>query len=528
MQLKAAIYGRVSTDRQSELSIEAQIEACERYCEQQDWDVFDHYCDFGISATSASKRPALQRMIRDAKAQCFNVVVAHKVDRAFRNMRDYENVKYELQKHDVIMAFTDSGQVDSIQGEFVTGLMALMAQQYSMNLSREVKKTMRKNVEQGNFLGGLPPLGYKIVDRKYTVDPETAPIAQEIFRRYAQGQSMREVADYLNSKGYRTSRGGPYQVTTLHGILKNEKYIGIYVHNRNQYNRYGKRKGKKSNDDTEVIRMQGVIPAIIDKKTWKAVQARMEDNKKLGRAKSKNRRQYLLSGIITCGECGSSFVGQPSKNSRGYETVYYTCSGRKRKNGCTNKPIARDWIEEKAIECVAAMCDALDAEKLMEDANRILKKMRDDQDQERKRQEALLAQKRREETNLVSSIARMGGNRALEERLLETQIEIENLEDYIESLAPRIITEYKADAIAAAMQSVIDGMRTGTPGARKEALQSVVEGVEVYKDRIVIKIKAGLDETSFPRTKVVSAMVAEAKFDELSATLIIPFVFTRP
>jgi site-specific DNA recombinase len=265
--------------------------------------------------------------------------------------------------------------------------------------------------------------------------------------------------------------------------------------------------------------MQGVIPAIIDKKTWKAVQARMEDNKKLGRAKSKNRRQYLLSGIITCGECGSSFVGQPSKNSRGYETVYYTCSGRKRKNGCTNKPIARDWIEEKAIECVAAMCDALDAEKLMEDANRILKKMRDDQDQERKRQEALLAQKRREETNLVSSIARMGGNRALEERLLETQIEIENLEDYIESLAPRIITEYKADAIAAAMQSVINGMRTGTPEARKEALQSVVEGVEVYKDRIVIKIKAGLDETSFPRTKVVSAMVAEAGFEPATSGL---------
>jgi site-specific DNA recombinase len=98
MQLKAAIYGRVSTDRQSELSIEAQIEACERYCEQQGWDVYDHYCDFGLSATSADKRPALQRMIRDAKAQCFNVVVAHKVDRAFRNMRDYENIKYELQK----------------------------------------------------------------------------------------------------------------------------------------------------------------------------------------------------------------------------------------------------------------------------------------------------------------------------------------------------------------------------------------------------------------------------------------------
>ena|GEM_PF-3363320 len=519
MQLKAAIYGRVSTDRQSELSIEAQIEACERYCEQQGWDIYDHYCDFGLSATSADKRPALQRMIRDAKAQCFNVVVAHKVDRAFRNMRDYENVKYELQKHDVFMAFTDSGPVEGVQGEFFTGLMALMAQQYSMNLSREVKKTMRKNVEQGNFLGGLPPLGYKIVDRKYTVDPETAPIVQEIFRQYAKGQSMREVADYLNSKGYRTSRGGPYQVTTLHGILKNEKYIGIYVHNRNQYNRFGKRKGKKSNDDTEVIRVEGMIPAIIDIKTWKEVQARMEKNRTLGRGKSRNKRMYLLSGLISCGECGSAYAGQPTKNSRGYETVYYTCGGRKRKNGCTNKPIKRDWIEEKVIDSVALMCQALDAEKLKEDANKIIREMKRNQDQERERHEALLAQKRREETNIVGSIARMGGNKALEERLLETQKEIENLEDYLERLAPRTIPEYKADAIAEAMQHVLNDLRTGPPEARKKALQSVVEGVEVFKDRVVVKIKAGLDETSFFRSGVADHLVAEAGFEPATSGL---------
>ena len=91
--------------------------------------------------------------------------------------------------------------------------------------------------------------------------------------------------------------------------------------------------------------------------------------------------------------------------------MYYTCGGRKRKNGCTNKPIKRDWIEEKVIDSVALMCQALDAEKLKEDANKIIREMKRNQDHGERATRGCLPRKEKE-TNIVGSIARMGGNKA--------------------------------------------------------------------------------------------------------------------
>lgn len=513
--MKAAIYGRVSTDRQSELSIEAQFDFCNSFCKQNHWEVYDYYTDFGMSGTSAEKRPSLMRLLADARQGLFDVVVAHKVDRAFRNTRDYENVKYELEKCSVCMAFVETGINDGIQGDFINGLMALMAAQYSRNLSREVKKTIQKNVEAGNFLGGLPPLGYKIVNKKYVIDEKTAPLVREIFRMYASGEaSMRQLADYLNARGLVTQKGRPFQVTSMHGILNNEKYMGIYVHNANEYNRFGKRKGKKANDPGKVIRKPGLIPSIVDVETFEKVKKIMESNKKQNSGRHHAKRVYLLSGLIKCGHCGASYVGQSSRNQKGYETLYYTCGGKKRKNGCTANAVRKDWIEEEALKCIVKMCSQLNLRELTEKVNARVKDLMKEQNKEIAAHEKLLAKLKKEEANLIDAISQMGFNRSVHERLLSVQDDVRTEADIIERIKPKLIPVFNEEVISSAFRAVIRDIKTGDPTTSRKAMQSVVESVEVFDDRVIIKIKAGLSESGFARhSQVVPGMVAETGFE---------------
>lgn len=531
MTPRAAIYGRVSTDRQSELSIEAQIEACERFCEAQGWSVYEVYADFGISGTSADKRPALQRMIQDASDEQFSVVVAHKVDRAFRNMRDYENVKYELEQSGIMMAFVESGLNDDIQGEFLNGLMALMAQQYSMNLSREVRKTMRKNVEAGNFLGGVPPFGFEIIDKRYTVHPELGPVAQQIFRRYATGEwSMRDLADDLNLRGFKTTRNGPFSVSTIHGILKNEKYNGIYIHNMNQYNRYGKRKGKKAYDPEDVIRVDGAIPKLVDDLTWQKVRGRMEANKsdKPGKAtKTRAKRVYLLTGLIECQECGEPMHGQPSRNSKGYETVYYACSGRKKKNGCTMRPILKDWVEEHVIEAVLELIGKLDAEMITERCNAIVKALLQDQAQEITRQRTILADFQKREKNLMETLEKGGFNRGIRNRLDKIQERIKETKERLDAITPRIVPNYNVEDVARGLVWVQEELQQADPKRMKEAVQSVVYAVVVGDSEVTVTIKAGLGQAGSLRPPNVGGkLVAEVAPLQLPPTWTV--VLKRP
>ncbi len=514
--MRAAIYGRVSTDRQSELSIEAQIEYCENYCRKNGWQIVNHYTDFGLSGTSIERRPGLMQMIADARDGQFDIVVAHKVDRAFRNTRDYENVKFELEKFGVILAFAETGMNDGGNGDFLNGLMALMAAQYSKNLSREVMKTVRKNVEAGNFMGGLPPLGYKIENKKFVIDDETAPLIDFIFTSYASGEySMRSLAEHINSLGFLTSRGRPFTISTIHGILKNEKYRGVYVHNLHQFKKFGKKIGKKTRKDTDVIRMSGLIPRLVSDKVWEAVQKKMESNKSQKCNMSRAKRTYLLSGLLKCSECGSNYVGSVSKNQKGTEVRYYICNGRKRRlTSCDNMPINADWLEEQALKCIARLCDEMDLEKLTKDANQAIRDLLKDQKEEIDRQKAKIAKMHREESNIIDAIAAMGLNDALQKRLESVQKDIALAEDRLEAITPRIIPVVDTATVSHMFQLTIKDIQEGTDEQKMRAIQSVVDSIKISKDKVLIKIKAGLSKAGFSRhDEVADPLVAEAGFE---------------
>ena len=151
---------------------------------------------------------------------------------------------------------------------------------------------------------------------------------------YAAGKSYNEIIDALG--GLRGKRGAVIGKTQLKSILQNERYIGTYTWNKKQYKVMNKWAGGKPNPN--IVKIEGVIPPLVDIETWERVRVRMADRKR--NAKNKAKREYLLSGLITCDCCGGHYVGHTSTNSRGYQTVYYTCGTKYRNHTCNSSFVA--------------------------------------------------------------------------------------------------------------------------------------------------------------------------------------------
>ena len=143
--------------------------------------------------------------------------------------------------------------------------------------------------KQGKFLGGVAPLGYDIVNGAYVVNPIEARTVQTIFEMYGTGRSYNDILDAVS--GAVGKRGRPLGKNSLHSILTNERYVGTYTWNKRRVKLFRKWAGGAPNP--ACVRLEGMIPAIIDENTWERVQKRMSDNKR--NAVNKAKRPYLLS-----------------------------------------------------------------------------------------------------------------------------------------------------------------------------------------------------------------------------------------
>ncbi|MFA9381976.1 MAG: recombinase family protein, partial [Acetanaerobacterium sp.] len=170
-----------------------------------------------------------------------------------------------------------------------------------------------------------------------------------IFNMYASGHGYSAIMDALNSKGHRTKVGRPFGKNSLHEILKNEKYCGVYVYNKTRSaDASGKFNRHQYKPPDQIIRIDGGLPAIISKDRFAVVQALLKANQyKAGRAKAKVL--YLLSGKVFCGHCGQAMTGE-TRRYCGREYGYYICNNRKRTKSCDKKPIDKAVLEARVID----------------------------------------------------------------------------------------------------------------------------------------------------------------------------------
>ena len=323
--IKAVIYARYSSHSQREESIEGQIRECQAYAERNGFVIIGEYIDRALSGKT-DNRADFQRMIRDSEKGHFQAVIMYTLDRFARNRYDSAMYKARLKRNGVKVYYAKQFIPDEPEGIILESVLEGYAEYYSENLSRNIKRGMMENALACKVTGGTIPLGYAIgADKTYVIDPAGAKIVREIYQMYADGHSAKEIIDYCNEQGYRTARKTQFNKNSLRTILTNPKYTGVYS--------YGK------------VTKEGGMPVIIDKDLFDRVQARYKHNF-TARAKGKAREDYLLTGKVFCGHCGSPMTGECGVGKNGQTYSYYKCADRKHRNACSKKPEKKDWLEE--------------------------------------------------------------------------------------------------------------------------------------------------------------------------------------
>lgn len=210
-----------------------------------------------------------------------------------------------------------------------------MAAYYSEQLSQNIRRGQRASAAKAQSIGGNRPLGYRTgPDKKFMIDPETAPTVKWIYDLYAQAKTIAEIVNLLNSWGLRTLHGRPFTHNSLRTLLKNEKYIGVYTYK-------------------DEVRIEGAIPSIIDPDTFEKVQRMLKYNQKAAAHKNA-KTEYLLTEKLFCGKCGAMMVGVSGTGKSGVHHHYYYCSGQRRKI-CDKKPVRKKWIEQLVLKRIAEL-----------------------------------------------------------------------------------------------------------------------------------------------------------------------------
>lgn len=326
---KAVIYARYSSHSQRDESIDAQLRECHNYAQRNDYMIIEEYCDRALTGKN-DNRAAFQKMIKDARNNKFNYVLVYKLDRFARNRYDSAMYKNMLKKHNIKVVSIMENIGDSPEGIILESVLEGMAEYYSANLSQNIKRGMTENALQCKFNGSGYPLGYTITpDKHYAVDPIGAKVVNEIYEMYARGRTVSEIMEYCNNKGYKTVKGGEFNKNSFRTILTNEKYIGTYRHG-------------------DVVVENG-IPAIVDRELYDKVQAMVKANY-TARAKGKAKIDYLLSGKVFCGHCGTRMNGDSGTSKTGAKKHYYLCNKKKMTKQCDKTTESKDWLENTVVK----------------------------------------------------------------------------------------------------------------------------------------------------------------------------------
>lgn len=358
--MKAAEYMRYSTDNQDENSIIYQQTEIRKFCDAHGIPIVASFSDEGRSGTNMD-RPGFRAMIAAAKAGKIDTVVIYDISRASRDVGDWFSFRKEMLHLGVTVISATGQKLGDMtrSADFLTELIITGVGQ------AQVLDTRQKSIDgvavkarEGVFLGGVAPLGYDIVDGAYVINPSEAATVRTIFSLYADGMSYDDITDALH--GALGKRGAPLGKNSYHSILNNERYIGVYTWNKKQYKLLRKWAGGKPNPN--VVRIEGIIPPIIDQATWDAVQARMRNNKR--NACNKATHEYLLSGLIECESCGGAYVGHAKRNQKGVETLYYVCGNKRRTRTCSARSLNARKLESFVVESLKDYLLSADLEDL--------------------------------------------------------------------------------------------------------------------------------------------------------------------
>jgi len=348
--VRCAIYTRKSTDEgldQEFNSLDAQRESGEAYIASQQhegWECLpDQYDDGGFSGGNM-ERPAVQRLLADIEAGKVDCVVVYKVDRLSRSLLDFARMLETFEQHNVsFVSVTQQFNTATSMGRLILNVLLSFAQFEREMISERTRDKIAATRRKGKWSGGMPLLGYDVVDTKLLVNEDEAARVQTIFDLYLEHESLIATVKELDRRGWTTKhwttrkgnvRGGrPFDKTSLHKVLTNVTYLGKV----------------KYKDEIH----EGEHPAIISQELFNQVQAVLQRNGRSGGSHVRNRFGALLKGLLHCRPCGCSMAPtHTKKGNRRYR--YYVCVNAQKRgwHTCPSKSIPAAEVERFVLEQV--------------------------------------------------------------------------------------------------------------------------------------------------------------------------------
>ena len=290
-----AVYTRKSSEEGLEQdfnSLDAQREAGTAYIKSQQHEgwrsLTTHYDDGGYSGGTLD-RPALQRLLADIRAGKVQIVVVYKVDRLTRSLADFAKLIELFDAHGVsFVSVTQQFNTTTSMGRLMLNVLLSFAQFEREVTGERIRDKIAASKKKGMWMGGTPPLGYDVKDRKLVVNEAEAELVRHIFRRYVELGTVAKLTAALEAEGHRTKRytstsgrtfgGRAFSRGHLYRILSNRIYLGEIVHKDASY--------------------PGEHRAIVDPALWDRVQALLAANHHAARTDERVASPALLKGLI--------------------------------------------------------------------------------------------------------------------------------------------------------------------------------------------------------------------------------------
>lgn len=332
----AGIYIRVSTEDQARdgFSLGEQQEKLEQLCKYKDYKVFKIYKDAGISAKDMEHRPAFQQMLQDMRAGKINYIVAYKLDRVTRSVKDLEVLISDLEKHNCyLVCDRDDVNTSTANGRFFVRMLTVLSQLEIEIVSERTKFGLTGAIKSGH-IPGTCPLGYKRDEsKKIIIDETTKDVILRIFNMYLEGKSFQTIANILNEEKVLTPKN--WTDATIEKIINNKIYVGDYE----RYKRVAKEQG------IETVVYHDVVEPIITRAMYEDVQRQKEINQ---RAYCRDRI-YIFMQKLVCPKCGKTMTCKGAGGKK-KKYMYYHCEDCK-------LYIREDLVEQEIMPLIMGLIE---------------------------------------------------------------------------------------------------------------------------------------------------------------------------
>jgi site-specific DNA recombinase len=348
MALRICLYVRVSTDKQANKedgSLDTQLDRLTSYVTfkktlGENWIVTEQIVEGETNGRrrgrsgKSTEREGLQKLLDLARAKLIDVVIVTKIDRISRSTIDFLQLVREIDGYGVkLVSLRENIDLTSPSGKFQTTLLIALAEHERETISARTKEKVEWRAEKGLPIGP-PPIGYKMADKMYEIDPEAAKQVTLCERLYLEYESSEAVVREFQKRGVRTPRGNRYNVPMICRMLRNPTYVAKIEYEGESYDAQWK--------------------PIRTMDTHRKIQAIMDANDRRKRSMKREMKHhvYLLQSMLRCGICEHKMTPKPGTGRNGQYYPYYACINAEKSLGqaCTRRHVPAKAVDDALLE----------------------------------------------------------------------------------------------------------------------------------------------------------------------------------